>query len=131
MYEQTVLIVGAGPAGLTLALDLARRGIPFRLIDAAETPFAGSRGKGIQPRTLEILEDLGLIETILAAGALIRSSGFTSVPFRCEQARWVPPENQRKVCPIQTFGWCRNRARNPSCASAYARWAGTSNSEKR
>lgn len=68
MYEQTVLIVGAGPAGLTLALDLARRGIAFRLIDGAATPFAGSRGKGIQPRTLEILENLGIIEAILAAG---------------------------------------------------------------
>lgn len=68
MYERTVLIVGAGPAGLTLALHLARRGIAFRLIDAAERPFAGSRGKGIQPRTLEILEDLGIIDAILAAG---------------------------------------------------------------
>ena len=63
-------IVGAGPTGLTLALDLARRGIAFRLIDAAEKPFAGSRGKGIQTRTLEILEDLGVIDAILAAGGL-------------------------------------------------------------
>ncbi|HTA41966.1 MAG TPA: FAD-dependent monooxygenase [Bryobacteraceae bacterium] len=70
MYEPKIVIVGAGPTGLTLALDLARRGIAFRLIDAAETPFAGSRGKGIQPRTLEILEDLGVIDAILAAGSL-------------------------------------------------------------
>lgn len=70
MYEATVLIVGAGPAGLTLAVDLARRGIKFRLIDAAETPSVGSRGKGIQPRTMEILENLGLIDAILAAGGL-------------------------------------------------------------
>jgi len=69
MYETSVLIVGAGPTGLTLALDLARRGISFRLIDAAASPFAGSRGKGIQPRTLEIFDDLGVIEPILAAGA--------------------------------------------------------------
>ncbi len=69
MYETTVLIAGAGPAGLTLAIDLARRGIPFRLIEAAAKPFAGSRGKGIQPRTLEIFEDLGVIGEILAAGA--------------------------------------------------------------
>ncbi len=68
MYETDVLIVGAGPTGLTLALDLARRGISFRLIDAAAAPFAGSRGKGVQPRTLEIFEDLGVIDTILAAG---------------------------------------------------------------
>ena len=69
MYEITVLIAGAGPTGLTLALDLARRGISFRLIDAATAPFEGSRGKGLQPRTLEIFDDLGVIGAILAAGA--------------------------------------------------------------
>lgn len=70
MSKTLVLIVGAGPTGLILAIDLARRGIAFRLIDAAQTPFAGSRGKGIQPRTLEIFDDLGVIEAILAAGQL-------------------------------------------------------------
>jgi 2-polyprenyl-6-methoxyphenol hydroxylase-like FAD-dependent oxidoreductase len=70
MYETSILIVGAGPTGLTLALDLARRGIVFRLIDAADRSFEGSRGKGIQPRTLEIFEDLGVIDPILAAGGL-------------------------------------------------------------
>ena len=69
MYETTVLIIGAGPTGLTLALELARRGISFRLIEAAATPSEGSRGKGIQPRTLEILDALGVIGPILAAGA--------------------------------------------------------------
>ena len=69
MYEKAILIIGAGPAGLTLALDLARRGVAFRLIDGAETPSPGSRGKGIQPRTLEILDDLGIINAILSAGA--------------------------------------------------------------
>jgi|HubBroStandDraft_6_1064221.scaffolds.fasta_scaffold14984_5 2-polyprenyl-6-methoxyphenol hydroxylase-like FAD-dependent oxidoreductase len=70
MYETAALIVGAGPTGLTLALELARRGVPFRLIEAATAPFEGSRGKGIQPRTLEIFDDLGIIDAILAAGAL-------------------------------------------------------------
>lgn len=65
-----VLIVGAGPAGLTLAIELARRGIAFRLIDQSPEPFAGSRGKGLQPRTLEILDHLGVAEPILAAGCL-------------------------------------------------------------
>lgn len=68
MYEIAVLIVGAGPTGLTLAIDLARRGISFRLIEAASAPFEGSRGKGIQPRTLEIFDDLEVIDAILAAG---------------------------------------------------------------
>ena len=68
MYETDVLIVGAGPTGLTLAIELARRSIAFRLVDAAKTPFAGSRGKGIQPRTLEVFHDLGIIEKILNTG---------------------------------------------------------------
>lgn len=64
-----VLICGAGAAGLTLAIDLARRGVRFRLIDKLAAPFAGSRGKGIQPRTQEVFEDLGIIDRIAAAGS--------------------------------------------------------------
>ncbi|MDC0708022.1 FAD-dependent oxidoreductase [Stigmatella sp. ncwal1] len=63
-----VLIVGAGPTGLTLACELARRGVHFRIIEKAPEPFAGSRGKGLQPRTLELFEDLGVLDAVLAAG---------------------------------------------------------------
>ncbi|MGU3422791.1 FAD-dependent oxidoreductase [Methylobacterium sp. D54C] len=63
-----VLICGAGAAGLTLAIDLARRGISFHLVEKAQTPFGGSRGKGIQPRTLEVFEDLGFVDRIAAVG---------------------------------------------------------------
>jgi 2-polyprenyl-6-methoxyphenol hydroxylase-like FAD-dependent oxidoreductase len=70
MYETQVIIVGAGPTGLTLGIELARRSISFRLIDAEQGPRSGSRGKGIQPRTLEVFEDLGVIGAILEAGTL-------------------------------------------------------------
>lgn len=63
-----VLICGAGAAGLTLAIDLARRGVSFRLIERREEPFNGSRGKGIQPRSLEVFEDLGIVDRIVALG---------------------------------------------------------------
>src|SRR5271170_6119048 len=63
-----VLIVGAGPTGLTLACDLARRGVNLRIVDKVPTYFAGSRGKGLQPLSLEVLEDLGIIDEILANG---------------------------------------------------------------
>ncbi|GAA4534247.1 FAD-dependent oxidoreductase [Amycolatopsis samaneae] len=66
----TVLIVGAGPTGLTLACELARREVSFRLIEAAPGPQPGSRGKGIQPRTLEVFENLGIIDRVLANGRL-------------------------------------------------------------
>jgi len=63
-----VLIVGAGPTGLTLACELARRQIRFQIIDKESRYPSGSRGKGLQPRSLEVLEDLGVIDEILAAG---------------------------------------------------------------
>ncbi|WP_425840074.1 FAD-dependent monooxygenase [Streptomyces fractus] len=59
-----VLIVGAGPAGLTLACDLRRRGVNHRVISAAADGFEGSRAKAVQPRTLEILDDLGVLAAI-------------------------------------------------------------------
>jgi 2-polyprenyl-6-methoxyphenol hydroxylase-like FAD-dependent oxidoreductase len=67
-FTADVLICGAGAAGLTLAIDLARRGVSFRLIEKMDRPFHGSRGKGIQPRTQEIFEDFGIIDRIVAAG---------------------------------------------------------------
>jgi 2-polyprenyl-6-methoxyphenol hydroxylase-like FAD-dependent oxidoreductase len=63
-----VLICGAGAAGLALAIDLARRGVNFRLIEKAEAPFKGSRGKGIQPRSQEVFEDFGILDRLFEAG---------------------------------------------------------------
>ena len=68
MTATDVLICGAGAAGLTLAVELARRGVRFRLIDEMPEPFRGSRGKGLQPRTLEIFEDLGVADRLVAVG---------------------------------------------------------------
>jgi 2-polyprenyl-6-methoxyphenol hydroxylase-like FAD-dependent oxidoreductase len=65
-----VLIVGAGPTGLTLGCELARHGVSFRLIEATPGPQPGSRGKGIQPRTLEVFEDLGIVERVIARGQM-------------------------------------------------------------
>ncbi|MDX3225396.1 FAD-dependent oxidoreductase [Streptomyces sp. ME19-01-6] len=65
-----VLIVGAGPTGLTLACDLARRGVTCRVVEAAERPSTASRAKTIQPRSLEIADDLGVIDRVLRLGAV-------------------------------------------------------------
>jgi 2-polyprenyl-6-methoxyphenol hydroxylase-like FAD-dependent oxidoreductase len=67
-FTTDVLICGAGAAGLTLAVELARRGVHFRLIEKLADPFGGSRGKGIQPRTLEVFEDLGILDRVVASG---------------------------------------------------------------
>jgi 2-polyprenyl-6-methoxyphenol hydroxylase-like FAD-dependent oxidoreductase len=68
-----IVIVGAGPTGLTLAIELARRGVPHRLLEQATDPFTGSRGKGLQPRTLEVLHELGVLEAFQAHGGLYPS----------------------------------------------------------
>lgn len=63
-----VLIVGAGPTGLTLACELARRGIQIRIIDKDPAYHRGSKAKGIQPRSLEIMNDLGIANAFMEAG---------------------------------------------------------------
>lgn len=65
-----VLIAGAGPTGLTLAIELTRRDVAVRIVEQADGPFLGSRGDGLQPRTLEVFEDLGVLDAVLAAGEL-------------------------------------------------------------
>ncbi|MFE6187482.1 FAD-dependent monooxygenase [Streptomyces sp. NPDC056465] len=66
--EADVLIAGAGPSGLALACDLARRGVRALVVEQAASLFPGSRGKGIQPRTREVLDDLGVGEAVREHG---------------------------------------------------------------
>ncbi|KAL4248508.1 Rifampicin monooxygenase-like protein [Abortiporus biennis] len=59
-----VLIVGSGPAGLVLALTLAKNGVPFRIIEKQEVPHQSQRGAGVQPRTQEMYKFLEVFEDI-------------------------------------------------------------------
>ena len=63
-----VLVVGAGPTGLMVANELARHGVPPRIIDRGPAPATTSRALVIQPRTLEIFADIGVIDQTIAAG---------------------------------------------------------------
>ncbi|MGH3279481.1 MAG: FAD-dependent oxidoreductase [Trebonia sp.] len=86
----TVLIVGAGPTGLTLGCELARGGVAFRLIEAAPGPQPGSRGKGVQPRSLEVFEDLGIINRVLANGWMAMPMHSTAPDGRVTRGGTVP-----------------------------------------
>lgn len=79
--DPDVLVVGAGPTGSTLALDLARRGVKVRILDRNSHGFQGSRAKGLQPRSLEVLEDLGALKDILIAGSTYPPLGLHIGPF--------------------------------------------------
>jgi 2-polyprenyl-6-methoxyphenol hydroxylase-like FAD-dependent oxidoreductase len=66
--DTDVLIVGAGPTGLMLANQLARRGVRIRIIDRHAGPARESRALGVQARTLEIYSHLGIADRAVALG---------------------------------------------------------------
>lgn len=67
-FEETVLVVGAGPTGLLLAAELCRRGVECRLIDAEPAPLTWDRATVVHPRSLEVFESLGIVQPLLDAG---------------------------------------------------------------
>ena len=67
--ETDVLIVGAGPTGLMLANQLARRGMKPTIVDRHSGPAQQSRAMAVQARTLEIYSKMGLVEKALLLGA--------------------------------------------------------------
>ncbi|AUG76881.1 2-polyprenyl-6-methoxyphenol hydroxylase [Kitasatospora sp. MMS16-BH015] len=91
-----VLIVGAGPSGSALAIDLVRRGLDVRIVDRSPHAFDGSRAKGIQPRSLELLEDLGALDDVLAGGDLYPKLGLhagpLSVPWKMFPTKEATPD---------------------------------------
>jgi 2-polyprenyl-6-methoxyphenol hydroxylase-like FAD-dependent oxidoreductase len=68
MNQCDVLIVGAGPTGLVLALWLIKQGVNIRIIDKTEGPSITSRALAVQARTLELYRQLDLTERVLQQG---------------------------------------------------------------
>ena len=68
-----VLIVGAGPTGLVLAISLARRGVAVRIIDKNSGPGQASRAMAVHARTLEFYRQLGFAETVVNLGIKINA----------------------------------------------------------
>ena len=66
--DTQVLIVGAGPVGLTLAIDLGRRGVRCTLIEQKEAPQFLPKMERCNARTMEIFRRMGLAESVRAAG---------------------------------------------------------------
>ncbi len=71
--ERPVLVVGAGPTGLTAAMELVRLGVRVRIVDRAPAPSTTSKALAIQARTLELLRPRGVGDAMLRRGR--RASG--------------------------------------------------------
>src|ERR1700722_3182877 len=73
MSNTDVLIVGAGPTGLVLALWLTKLGVPVRILDRTTEPGTTSRALAVHARTLELYEQLDLAEGVMKNGLAVRA----------------------------------------------------------
>src|SRR6266498_3187604 len=71
MTGQLVLIIGAGPTGLVLALWLTKLGVRVRIIDKTAEPGTTSRALAVQARTLEFYHQVGFADAVIAGGVKI------------------------------------------------------------
>src|SRR5229473_1989447 len=76
IHDTDVLIAGAGPTGLVLALWLARLGVRVRIVDKTAEPGTTSRAVGVQARTLELYRQVGLADAVVEGG---RKAGAANV----------------------------------------------------
>ena len=83
--ETKVLVIGAGPAGLALALNLVRRKIPVRVISGAKGPGETSRAMAMLARTLELYDHFGLADAIVADGVKVEAIHLRNPAFGGER----------------------------------------------
>ncbi|CCM01286.1 uncharacterized protein FIBRA_03335 [Fibroporia radiculosa] len=97
-----VLIAGSGPCGLALALTLAKNGVKVRVIEKDSQFHLGQRGAGIQPRTLEVYNLLGVLPDVYARGLPLTQMCFYKLPGGVEPLKafyMVPPEEPTLSVP--------------------------------
>ena len=78
MANNTVLIVGAGPTGMTAAIELKRMGMDVRIIDKSDHLAQYSQALVVQARTLEQFQRYGLADVAIAHGRKLREAKFYS-----------------------------------------------------
>src|SRR5450755_3184760 len=101
--RRTVCVVGGGPAGMMLGYLLARAGIQVTVLEKHADFFRDFRGDTIHPSTLDVLDQLGLLDELLKlphqkvralgaqiGAATVRIADFSHVPARCRLIALMP-----------------------------------------
>jgi 2-polyprenyl-6-methoxyphenol hydroxylase-like FAD-dependent oxidoreductase len=83
-----VLVVGAGPTGLTLACELIRHGLVCRVIDALAEPAIHSKAAVVHARSMEVLHGLGVAEALLAHAKIVRGANVYADQERVAHVRF-------------------------------------------
>jgi 2-polyprenyl-6-methoxyphenol hydroxylase-like FAD-dependent oxidoreductase len=107
--DPQVLIAGAGPVGMTMASELARRGIGVRIVDKAPARTDKSKALVLWSRTLELLDDAGYVEPFLKAGMqahgatistgreIVANVSLDSIDSRYPYALMIPQSETERV----------------------------------
>src|SRR6516164_5715622 len=90
LCDTDVLIVGAGPVGLFLSNECARRGLRWRLVEARSTQSEHSKALAIFPRTLEISDMAGIVGPFLEAANRVTSVAVIAQQRVLSRLRFVP-----------------------------------------
>ena len=116
--KTSVLIVGAGPVGLTLASELARYGVLVRIIDKAPARTGKSKALVVWSRTLELLERAGCNQALVRSGFKIDTVSISTAEatVATDHVRLAPMESSKHSRPCGCQGvspqWCfRNHPR--------------------
>jgi menaquinone-9 beta-reductase len=88
--ESDVIVVGGGPAGSTLAWDLARQGVRVTVLERARFPREKVCGDYVEPRGLRVLERMGCLDALEAGGPLPISDTATYVDWECRYSGEIP-----------------------------------------
>lgn len=116
--DHNVLIAGAGPTGLAMAIECKRAGIPVRIIDKSEQPAQHSQALGVQARTLEQFERYGIADEAVAHGRKLYHGSlvseqkkifdfdFSRVPGRYPFALFLPQSETERllIAHLQSLG---------------------------
>lgn len=102
----TVLVVGAGPTGLTAALELARRGVPVRIIEKRPDPSPFSRAVGITRASMDLLTPSGVAEALMAEAVVfsgitfhvgVRPVAALPLDFDADSRLWGLPQDRTEA----------------------------------